>query len=289
MPSEALWEREGRDWPNRAASRFVEVAGLRWHVQIMGEGPDLTLLHGAGAATHTWRDLAPLLARRFRVIALDLPGHGFTSTPRDHDLSLPAMARGVTRLLEALSLEPQAIVAHSAGAAIALRMTLDGLARPSAIVAFNGALMPFPGAAGHVFPFLAKVLFLNPFAGAFFAMRADQDGAVERLIRSTGSILDVRGLDLYRRLFRTRRHIEGALGMMASWDLQSLKADMPRLAVPLTLAVGGGDKAVPPSVADEVRALIPAVKIAPMPGLGHLAHEENPGRAARIVEESWDR
>ena len=75
------WERDGRDWPNREASRFVEAGGLRWHVQQMGRGPVLLLLHGTGASTHSWRALLPLLAKSFTVVAPDLPGHGFTATP----------------------------------------------------------------------------------------------------------------------------------------------------------------------------------------------------------------
>ena len=116
------WDREGRDWPNRAASRFVLAGGLRWHVQVMGQGPVMLLLHGAGAATHSWRDLAPRLARDFTVVAPDLPGHGFTQTPNAAGLSLNGMARGVTSLLKALDLRPQLAVGHSAGAAIALRL-----------------------------------------------------------------------------------------------------------------------------------------------------------------------
>ncbi len=49
------WAVEGRDWPHREASRFVEAAGLRWHVQEFGspDAPTLLLLHGTGAATHS--------------------------------------------------------------------------------------------------------------------------------------------------------------------------------------------------------------------------------------------
>ncbi len=53
-------ERDGADWPNRQASALIEAHGLRWHVQSMGEGPGLLLLHGTGASTHSWRGLAPL-------------------------------------------------------------------------------------------------------------------------------------------------------------------------------------------------------------------------------------
>ena len=58
------WEHDGRDWPNRTASRFVSAAGIVWHVQVAGEGPALLLLHGTGAATHSWAGVLPLLARR---------------------------------------------------------------------------------------------------------------------------------------------------------------------------------------------------------------------------------
>jgi magnesium chelatase accessory protein len=73
------WQIEGRDWPNRDCSRFVESGGLRWHVQRCGTGPVCLLIHGTGASTHSFRDLMPLLATHFDVIAIDLPGHGFST------------------------------------------------------------------------------------------------------------------------------------------------------------------------------------------------------------------
>lgn len=79
------WQRDGPQWPHHQRSRFVQDGGLHWHVQTF-DGPDpqapwVLLLHGTGASTHSWRDLAPLLARRLRVLALDLPGHAFTGLP----------------------------------------------------------------------------------------------------------------------------------------------------------------------------------------------------------------
>ena len=100
------WEVEGRDWPNRAHSRFVDAGRLRWHVQVWGEGPVLLLLHGTGAATHSWRALAPLLAEHFTVVAPDLPGHGFTTGGPAGGLAMPAMARAVGELLRTMDLAP---------------------------------------------------------------------------------------------------------------------------------------------------------------------------------------
>ena len=133
-PAALDWDTDGADWPNREASRFIECGGLRWHVQVMAPGaaerPAILLLHGTGAANHTWRTLAPLLAADFTVIAPDLPGHGFTGTPADADLSLPGIAASMSGLLEvlrgSLGIVPSYAVGHSAGAAVLARMCLDG-------------------------------------------------------------------------------------------------------------------------------------------------------------------
>jgi magnesium chelatase accessory protein len=280
------WARDGADWPNRDASRFVEAGGLRWHVQVMGSGPVALLLHGTGGATHSWRAFAPLLAADFTVVAPDLPGHGFTAAARPSQLSPPGMAAGVAALTDALGARPDLIVAHSAGAAVAVRMALEGRVDPRAIVAFNGAFLPFRGAAGRLFPTMARLLALNPAVPRAVARGADS-AAVDRLMRGVGSALDPAGRALYRRLFASPGHVEAALGMMAAWELKGLAPAMASLRPRLTLAVGEVDRAVPPSDAREVAARVPGARVVVMPGLGHLAHEERPADAAAVVRAAW--
>jgi magnesium chelatase accessory protein len=277
------WRRDGHDWPNREASTFPEAGGLRWHVQIMGDGPPLLLLHGTGAATHSWRALGPLLAQDFMVVAPDLPGHGFTS-PMSGLATLPAMAEAVARLAERLGVQPALVIGHSAGAAIGARMALDGHAAPRALVALNGALLPFPGLAQELFPGLAKLLFLNPLTPRFFALQAGLTRDIGRfLTRATGSRIDAQGLALYRRLFARPGHVAGALEMMASWDLVALKRDLPQLAVPLTLVAGSNDLAIPASTSREVARLVGAAEVHILSGRGHLAHEEAPEETAALI------
>ncbi len=280
------WDLEGRDWPNRQASRFLPAGGIGWHVQVMGEGPVLLLLHGAGAATHSWRDLAPNLARDFTVIAPDLPGHGFTETPSDAGLSLSGMVEALCALLTAMQIRPDFIVGHSAGAAIGLRLRIDRGVGAGGLVSVNGALQPFPGAAGYIFPAMAKLLFVNPFANQMFAWRASRPGAVMRLIESTGSHIDETGLECYARLLRTTGHVGGALGMMANWDLHGLRADFARLKGPLTLLTAENDRAVPPSVAASVHTILPNSRLISLGGLGHLAHEEAPDKVADLIRQA---
>ncbi len=271
-PGPLDWARDGADWPQRTASRFVRADGLDWHVQIAGAGPTLLLLHGTGAATHSWRELWPLLPG-FRLVAVDLPGHGFTSVPAA--LSLDAMAAAVARLLAVLAVVPDVIVGHSAGAAIALRLVLDGAVRPGLVAGIGAALQPFPGPAAFIFPSIARSLVLNPLVPSLVTATAGLPGEPRRFLeRATGSRVDAAGARLYGRLFRSRAHVATTLGMMAAWDLAPLVRDMPRLGVPMLLLHGTRDRTVPADVSTTVARQVPDGRALLLPGLGHLAHEE---------------
>lgn len=277
------WEREGHDWPNRAFSHFVVAGGLRWHVQRMGQGPVLLLVHGTGAATHSWRDLAPLLAQHFTLVAPDLPGHGFTQAPHTRGLSLPGMAGALKALLDGLQTSPDLALGHSAGAAILARMCLDGALTPRALISLNGALLPLGGLAGHWFSPAAKLLAANPLVPRLFAWQADSPRAVQRLVDSTGSRLDPRGVELYRRLISNPGHVAATLGMMANWDLEPLARELPGLPTPLILVVAEGDTTVRPAEGRRVSALVPGAETHHLTGLGHLAHEERPRLVADLI------
>ena len=277
------WDRDGTDWPNRDASRFVEAADLVWHVQVMGQGPVVLLLHGTGASTHSWRDLAPLLARDFTVVAPDLPGHAFTRTPPSDAMSLPGMASSLGALMRALGVTPNLVVGHSAGAAIMARMSLDRSIAPAGLIGLNGAMVPIGGAAGRVLSPLAKLFAQSSLVPRLFAWRAGDGAVVQRLVQRTGSTLDPAGLALYGRLARNPVHAAAALGMMAGWDLWALERSLPRLKTPLVLIVGGHDGTIAPTDAFRVRDLVPGASVEYLRGLGHLAHEERPGTIAASI------
>jgi magnesium chelatase accessory protein len=280
------WERDGRDWPNRAASGFVQAGGLRWHLQSFDAAPDapcVLLLHGTGAATHSWRGLAPRLAASWRVLAPDLPGHGFTDLPQPRGLSLPGMAEAVAALLAATGTAPDLIVGHSAGAAIAARLVLDGHARPRGLVGLNPAFLPFGGLPGQLFSPAARWLGGLAAAPKLFARLGESPAVLDRLLRGTGSEIGDDGRRGYATLVANPGHVAGALGMMANWDLRPLERDLPRLPCPLLMIVGARDTTVPPEQAYRVQRRIPGSAVETLAGLGHLAHEERPDQvAARI-------
>jgi pimeloyl-ACP methyl ester carboxylesterase len=111
--------------------RFAEVKAcrLRYFVGGDGRGVPLVLVHGLGGAAVNWVDVAPLLAERHRVLVPDLPGHG-GSNPLPAAANLAGFADRVGVLAEREGMLPAAIVGHSLGAVVALRLALR---RPEAV------------------------------------------------------------------------------------------------------------------------------------------------------------
>lgn len=302
MQARLDWDRDGADWPLREYSRFVETGtqacGLRWHVQHLPStragAPRCLLIHGTGASTHTWRDVAPLLREHFELLSIDLPGHAFTAMPAGgiHSpfLGLQGMALALGRLLATMEFSPDLIVGHSAGAAIGARLCLDGAAHPKLLVSLNGALLPLGGLAGKIFAPAARLMVAVPGVSRLFAWRASDAQVIQGLLDSTGSALDARGRELYRRLASNPGHVEGALGMMAGWDLPALEPELTRLEPTLVLMVGTHDATVPPTEADRLLARlggrVPARKVV-FEGLGHLAHEERPAAFVQALAAAW--
>jgi magnesium chelatase accessory protein len=278
------WNRDGADWPNRAHSEFVEAAGLRWHVQRAGAGPALLLIHGTGAATHTWRDLLLPLAERRSVIAVDLPGHGFTSPLPAASMTLPGMSRALAGLVRQLGTGIEAVIGHSAGAAIGARLCLDGAVTAGLLISLNGVLLPPDLMPLRAMSVVARFLAATSLAPRLFAWSAADPAAVRRLVDSTGSVLDARGYELYQRLTRNPAHAASVLDMLAGWDLAPLERDLPRLKVPLVAVASLGDRAVPPMEADRLAARVPGSRVIKLPRLGHLAHEEDPAGFVRLFE-----
>lgn len=294
------WATEGYDWPYRDHSEFVDAAGLRWHVQRGGNAalPLLLLVHGTGAATHTWRNLVPLLTGRFQWLAMDLPGHAFTSSAPAAQQSLAGMSRALAELLTTMGMKaggwlaaggevPVYALGHSAGAAIVAQMIASGTLKPQAWAGLNSALMPLRGLPGQVFAPVARALAATPLVPEFFAWRAGHAKVLDRLLASTGSRIDAQGRALYGRLVKCPAHAAGALGMMANWDLPSLEPQLATVKPAPLLLTALNDTTVPPVESARAAARMPGARVVELPGLGHLAHEEDAPAVWRVLQQAW--
>lgn len=285
------------DLPTLAKQSFetIEAGGLRWRCLQGGAAgaPLLLMLHGTGSSAHSWAAGLPALQGRWRWLAPDLPGHGGSG-------ALPAagggaasnalygMAQALAALLRRLDAQPTLLVAHSAGAALGLRLWLDGaLPALRAALLVNAALLPLPGAARWLFPPAARLMQQLPGFSRLAASAASRPAALQRLVASTGSRLPAPQLAHYRALLQAPAHIEGALAMMAGWDvaplLPALQARLQRQPLPLRLAAGSADRTVPATQSRQLAVQLPGAEFLLLPGLGHLAHEEDPALLAQLL------
>lgn len=274
------WRGDLAGWPMGDLSRKVLCRPHRWHIQEAGEGDIILLLHGAGGATQSWRGIFSHLAQTHRVIAIDLPGQGFTEMGARSRCGLIHMAEDIAALMAQENWHPKTIIGHSAGAALALQ--LARLGHTSQVIGINAALSNFRGVAGWLFPMMAKALALNPLTARVFSAAATPS-SVRNLIKGTGSTLDETGNDLYLRLTRDRGHVDATLSMMSQWSLDGLTAVLPQITAKVDFIVGDGDTAVPPSSSIEAAQTLPNATVHHIPGLGHLAHEEDPDRVMAVL------
>jgi len=122
--------------------RTVDADGVKIFYREAGpsQAPVVLLLHGYPTSSHMFRHLIPQLASRYRVIAPDLPGFGFTEVPeeRKYVYSFDALAKTIGAFVEALKLERYAIYIFDYGAPTGLRLALAHPERVTAIISQNG-------------------------------------------------------------------------------------------------------------------------------------------------------
>jgi magnesium chelatase accessory protein len=268
------------DWPDQVHSESCEFDGIRWHIQRQGTGPTVLLLHGTGGSTHSWAAVTGPLARHFHVVAIDLPGHGFTHVPATVErerspFPIAAMAARLSALLAHLGERPQVAAGHSAGAAILLRMTLDGGIAPERLLGVCPALVAPPAWYVTLVAPLLGAFVEQPFVAASAAQLALATRLVQRVLASTGSTLPPAALERYRRLCAQPEHVHAALAMMARWDLPGLQRDWHALRTPLHLIAAQGDQWIPRDALERAVQGIPGMTWQVEEG-GHLLPEERP-------------
>jgi pimeloyl-ACP methyl ester carboxylesterase len=268
-------------------SHVADVSGRETRYWVGGEGPPVVLIHGLGGAATNWTELAPLLARRRRVVVPDLPGHG-RSAPLAEVEGLTSYAEHVGLLAKQLGALPAAVVGHSLGGVVALRLAAG---RPDDVRAL--ALVCAAGIHRH-------------------ARWAERALRITSLLRPDAVVTRCR-LEVARRA-RLRRAVFGhwgavdaaalseraVLGLLGSrrqgTDVASARRalfrddprhDLHRVSCPTMLIWGARDHLVPLASGFEYARRLRA-PIRALPAAGHLVIVERPGECAAILEEFFD-
>lgn len=275
-------------------SRVIALNDVRLHYYDAGSGTEmpLVLIHGLGDEADTWRHvLLPLSARR-RVIALDLPGFGRSSHPRQA-YTLPFFARTVANLLAALGIERAALAGSSLGAAVVQRLAL---ARPTLVthlVLIGGALPITPR-----WPPAQMWLFLTPGLGEaiYTSLRRSQDEAYATL-RPYYHDLDALPAEdraflrerVWARVWSSgqRRAFLSTLRWMTvdgRLRAANYRQRLGRLTATTQLIWGEYDNIQPLPFGQAMATLLPDAQLRVIEGSGHLPQQERPKEVIALLK-----
>lgn len=264
-------------------------AALPLHVETLGEGPPVLLVHGYGASAHSFRHWTPELARDHRVILVDLKGHGAAPKPREGRYSPVDLAEPLARLVVAMDLRDLTLLGHSLGGGVVLVTALRLLdagewGRLRGLVSVAGA------AYEQGLPAFAS-LALRPRLSTLVLGAVPKTWLVRRVLRSI--VHDPGGIDRaqvtgYAAPLRdpgTRRALVTAAGQLVPPELDRITARYPELNLPTLLLWGRQDPVVPLSVAERLDRALPRSRLVVLEACGHLPAEERPAESLRALRD----
>lgn len=125
----------------------IDAAGVRTNLHDVGDGPPVLLLHGSGpgvSAFANWRLAIPALGAKFRVIAPDIVGFGFTQRPANEQYSVELWLDHIVAVLDALGLTRVSVIGNSFGGAVALRLAIAEPTRVDRLILMGACGVAFP-------------------------------------------------------------------------------------------------------------------------------------------------
>ncbi len=275
---------------SRYATRYVTVHGYRRAYVRAGRGPAMLLIHGIGDSSETWRDLIPLLARGWTVIAPDLLGHGRSDKPRG-DYSIGGYACGMRDLLTVLGIDRVTVVGHSLGGGVAMQFAYQFPERCERVVLVaTGGVCPdlhpllrvaaAPG-SGFVLPLLATAPMRQIGWAATRTLRwlhTDLGRDADDLMRT----FDALHVDTARKAFlRTlRTSVDGHGQAITMLDRCYLAAGMPSMII-----WGAHDAVIPLEHARIAHAAMPGSRLEIFEDAGHFPHRSDPERFRMVLED----
>ncbi len=279
-------------WP--PTGQFLQVNGLKVHADVSGSGPDVVLIHGASGNTRDFTfDLAQRLGDRYRVIAFDRPGLGWSGDAGDAGVSPLVQADILRAAADQLGVRNPIVVGHSYGGAVAMAWGLRAPDDTAALVILGGATMPWPGGLGGWYGLTSSrfgratvvplVTALAPVARAEDAIAgifapdpvpsgyADYVGAGLTLRRDTLSM--------------NARQVNGLRPYVVL-----MSESYARLDLPVEIVHGTADTIVPAEVhAIPLSKLLPDAVLTLLPGIGHMPHHADPQAIVAAIDRAATR
>jgi pimeloyl-ACP methyl ester carboxylesterase len=272
-----------------SATRFTDPGmTARAHYRIRGphDAPVLLLLHGSNASLFTWEPWAKRLSDRFKVVSVDLPGHGLTGPVANHDYSSAGMVAFVAAFADKIGLQKFALAGNSMGGGVAARFAETNPDRVSALILVDAAGMP--GKMGDRIPLAFQLLrqpWLQPVLQQLNPKPLVREGLGKAIVRK--SILTEQMIDLYTDMAL----LEGERGAtferfnQFGGDFNFVKDHVRALKMPVLILWGEEDHLIPVEAAHVWNAAVPGSKLIIYPATGHIPMEEVADKSAADVRQ----
>jgi len=259
-------------------ARHITVDGTTLRYIDEGRGTPVVLLHGLGASMYAWRkNIAPVVAAGYRVIAFDNRGFGFSDKPAT-GYDNASYARLTLALLDSLHLPDAVLIGHSMGGAIAAEVAIAHPERVRGLVLIGsaglGAREPPLFRVGR-WPLVGPVL---------FALRSR--GFTERFLKATyGDPRKVSDADVDQYYAPVAEPGSGRAlrAVLRQFRFDGLAGRLDRIAVPTLVLWGEADRLIPITLGRALAAGIPRAAFLSVPGAGHSVQEEAPDEVNRLV------
>ncbi|MGC5022829.1 alpha/beta fold hydrolase [Micromonospora sp. DT47] len=270
--------------------RHVTVDGRRVRHRVDGDGPPVVLLHGIGRTLRDFTDQHDLLARRFRVHSVDLPGHG-GSLPLAGPCTLPALGRFVGHYLDAVGLDrPVHLVGNSLGGAVAMRFAATEPARVASLALVDSA------GFGQEVTIALRLLALRPLARLLLRPSRGMARRTERAIfRDPAFVTDERiayALEVARQPYAARvmrelvRDLGTFRGVRPQWR-EELLTEVARHDIPTLVVWGDRDLILPAAHLDAARERFPRARTHLFSDCGHMPQIERAEEFQRLLVDLW--
>lgn len=263
-------------------SQFVDLGGgLTVHLRDTGprDAPALVLVHGSNASLQTWEPWADRLGKTYRIIRMDLPGHGLTGASPTRDYSAAAYVGVVERVRAKLGVDDIVLAGNSMGGGVAWHYALAHPGHVRALVLIDSVGQPEPGNGKAPLAFrIARVPVLRNVAAQITprSMIADSLPGVF----GNPKLADAAMVDRYWELLRYPGNREATLDRFARPSDRATDAQLASLKLPVLILWGEKDQLIPVSSGQWLHARIPGSRLIVYPGVGHLPMEEHPDQSA---------
>lgn len=273
--------------PHSEYSKFAEINGVRIHYQEKGSGTPVVLIHGYASSAYSWKDVFLPLAEKYRVIAVDLKGFGFSGKP-DGDYTRRAQGEIVAGLLDHLKIEKAWLAGNSMGGETALNVALNHPEKVLGLILIDSAGVAASGRA-DLAPWYLRVPFLGR---AVSALALTSDGIVRRgLEKSFHDRTKVTGerIKYYHAPLKTSGGQLAAMRARTQFDLHPVEDELGNIKAPTLIIWGAEDEIIPLAAGRRMREKIPGSRLVTFDGCGHLPQEEMPERTFTEMTDFIDR